>query len=156
MKKIAPWFQIIVFILFVYSCDIIYQTKNDDFYYIRNNGADMPVWVCGNKDSNAFIIFLHGGPGGSAQAYHYLQAFNKFEENYACVYWDQRAAGASHGNSQIEDFTIEQFVNDTGKVVDSIRAKFKNPSIFLLGHSWGGCLGTAFLLDGMDRIRWRS
>lgn len=153
MKKITSLAILIIFISLSYSCDKIYQTENDDFFYIRNNRADMPVWVCGNKESETFIIMLHGGPGGSAQSYHYHKFFNKFEDSYACVYWDQRAAGASHGNSKITDFTIEQFVNDTEKIVDAIRNKYNNPSIFLCGHSWGGCLGTAFLLKDNNQTK---
>lgn len=148
MKKIKLTLIIaIVTGIFTVACGNVYNAEDSDFFYIRNDGADMSIWVCGNKDSDIFIILIHGGPGGSSQIYHNIEYSNKMEEDFAWVYWDQRAAGSSHGNSGEEYFTLEQFVEDTDKVVDAIKLKYNDPSIFLLGHSWGGCLGTAYLLD---------
>lgn len=144
--KISTCF-ILLTICFFTGCDQLYNAENSDFFYIRNDESYMPVWVCGNKESNTFVILIHGGPGGSAQIYHNIVYNNTMEEDFAWVYWDQRAAGSSHGNSGEEYFTLEQFVEDTDKIVDTIRLKYNDPSIILMGHSWGGCLGTAYLLD---------
>ncbi|HEX5171855.1 MAG TPA: hypothetical protein VFW11_21900, partial [Cyclobacteriaceae bacterium] len=37
-----------------------------DFFYLVNKGAQMPVSVRGNKASGIFILFIHGGPGGTS------------------------------------------------------------------------------------------
>ena len=106
----------------------------------------MPVWVQGNKSSNVFIIYLHGGPGGSAIADATLPGMQPLVEEYVFVSYDQRGAGAAQGNAKPEAFTVEQFVEDLEKIVHLIRHKYNNPTIFLFGASWGGALGTACLL----------
>jgi len=37
-----------------------------DFFYLVNKNAQMPVSVRGNTSSGIFVVFLHGGPGGTA------------------------------------------------------------------------------------------
>lgn len=107
----------------------------------------MPVSVRGNKSSGIFIVFLHGGPGGTALQKIGLPAFDALEESYATVFWDQRGSGSSQGNSSDKLLTLGQFVEDLDKLIDLISYKYDHPKIFLMGHSWGGCLGTAYLLD---------
>ncbi len=107
----------------------------------------MPIVVRGNKASNIFILFIHGGPGGTSIQKIGLPAFNELEEDYAMVYWDQRASGSSQGNSPDDLLTLDQFVEDLDKVVILLKDRYNNPEIFLMGHSWGGCLGTAYLAD---------
>ena len=78
--------------------------KDGDFFYLRSKGAVMPVWVKGNKASETFVIFLHGGPeGGSSQYYTIFPSHKKIEEHFAIVYWDQRMCGMSQGNPSMEE-----------------------------------------------------
>lgn len=107
----------------------------------------MPVSVRGNADSGVLIVFLHGGPGGTALQKIGLRAFNDLEQSYGMVFWDQRSSGSSQGNSAKSDLTLEQFTEDLDKLVDLLGSRYQNTSIFLMGHSWGGCLGTNYLLD---------
>ncbi len=118
-----------------------------DFFFLVNKDAEMPVVVRGKISSGIFIVFLHGGPGGSAIQKIGLPAFDDLEKEYATVFWDQRGSGSSQGNSRRELLTLSQFVEDLDKLVDLVKAKYNNPRIFLMGHSWGGCLGTAYLID---------
>jgi pimeloyl-ACP methyl ester carboxylesterase len=122
--------------------------RGGDWFYLENKGAVMPVWVDGNKQSETFIIVLHGGPGGSSIGFPVMfDAFKELQESFAFVYWEQRASGLSQGNARPESLTVEQFVEDLEKLVVLIRHKYNNPKIFLMGHSWGGALGTAFLIN---------
>jgi proline iminopeptidase len=118
-----------------------------DFFFLVNKGAQMPIIVRGNKASGIFVFFIHGGPGGTAIQKIGLPVFNQLERSYATVFWDQRGSGSSQGNSPNSLLTLDQFVEDMDKVIDLIRSRYNNPKIFLFGHSWGGCLGTAYLLD---------
>ncbi|MBA4055399.1 MAG: hypothetical protein C0490_11855 [Marivirga sp.] len=118
-----------------------------DFFFLVNKEAQMPVSVRGNKSSNVFVLFLHGGPGGTALQKIGLPAFDELEKFYGVVFWDQRGSGSSQGNSSDKNLTLDQFVEDLDKLVDLISNKYNNPKIFLMGHSWGGCLGTAYLTD---------
>jgi len=124
--------------------DTFYQ---GDFFYLVNKKAEMPVSVRGNTSSGVMIIFIHGGPGGTALQKIGLQAFNELEKDYGLVYWDQRGSGSSQGNSSLSDLNLLQFTEDLDKLVDLIKSKYQNPEIFLMGHSWGGCLGTSYVID---------
>ncbi len=124
-----------------------------DFFFLVNKEASMPVSVRGNTASGIFILFLHGGPGGTALQKIGLPAFNNLETSYATVFWDQRSSGSSQGNSPTSLLTLDQFVEDLDKLIDLIRYKYNNPRIFLMGHSWGGCLGTAYLSNASGQAK---
>ena len=146
----ALFFFFILF-FFVFSCKKESLNKEGDYFFLRNDGADMPVWVRGNMSSNVFIIHLHGGPGGSSINEAEQQVFRNLETEYAMVYWDQRGSGCSQGKAKPESMNMDQFVEDLEKLITVINSKYQNPKIFLLGHSWGGALGTAFLIKGNNQ-----
>lgn len=146
----ALFFFFILF-FFLFSCKKDSLNKEGDYFFLRNDGADMPVWVRGNMSSNVFIIHLHGGPGGSSINDAEQQVFRNLETEYALVYWDQRGSGCSQGKAQPESMNMDQFVEDLEKLITVINSKYQNPKIFLLGHSWGGALGTAFLIKGNNQ-----
>jgi pimeloyl-ACP methyl ester carboxylesterase len=121
------------------------QTEGD-WFVVRNDGADMPVTVRGDLGSDTFVVWLSGGPGDPA-VIDRGEATDRLEEDLGMVYWDQRGAGSAGGNAKPESFTIDQYVDDTEAVVDVIEDLYAPEHLFLLGHSWGGTLGTAYLLD---------
>ena len=125
-----------------------------DFFYLENNKAVMPVWVKGNKESGIFVVYLHGGPGLTSNTYANSPAYKRLQEDYAFVFWDQRTSGASQGNPQKEDLSIDQYVEDTEKLIALIKNLYGVEKVFLIGKSWGGCLGTAYLIkeDNQDNI----
>jgi len=139
------------FILFITISALLFGCKKDeflgkgDYYFLKNDGAVMPVWVRGNIESGTFIITLHGGPGASAHEFVTSKAFRKLEEKYAVVYWDQRFAGIAQGNPDKKTLNMSQFVEDTDHCIRLIRELYHPKSLFLLGHSWGGGLGSAYL-----------
>ncbi|MGB0431160.1 MAG: alpha/beta fold hydrolase [Bacteroidia bacterium] len=122
----------------------------NDHFYVKSDGANLPVQIQGNLNSNVLVFVLHGGPGGDATIYNEAtKTFSdKMEQNYAMVYYDQRGSGISSGNyKKRESLTIDQHVIDLDKVITATKFKYgQNHKVFLLGHSWGGTLGTAYLL----------
>ena len=145
MKKIIPFLLIISF--FVASCKKDdYSSLSDEFRF-RHANADMPVYVYGNGSQKIFIIFIHGGPGDSGYANRAGKAAKELENRYAMVYWDQRGQGMSEGKFSSDDITIDIMADDLHALVQVLKTKYGNDSkFFLLGHSWGGTLGTAYLL----------
>ncbi|MEQ9375545.1 MAG: alpha/beta hydrolase [Imperialibacter sp.] len=119
-----------------------------DHFFIKNAGAEMPVFVKGNIESGVFILFLHGGPGGSASLPSFMPVSKELEEDYAFVYWDQRGSGLSQGNPDQATFTVDQFLEDLDLVVESIKLRHNSPRIVFYGISWGGALGSAYLSTG--------
>ncbi|MBC8155881.1 MAG: alpha/beta hydrolase [Bacteroidetes bacterium] len=138
------------------SCSIDELQTEGNYFFLRSVGADMPVWVRGNDQSDVFVLFLHGGPGGTTHEYVKTPAFSRLEQRYRVVYWDQRASGIAQGNPNPESNTLAQFVADLDKVVNLLRTKYNNPKIFLMGHSWGGALGSAYLLDPLRQAKIRG
>ena len=139
-------------LIFLLLLPVVFSCREDsyykgDFFFLVNKGAEMPVSVRGDTRSGVFIVFIHGGPGGTALQKIGMPAFNDLEQSYATVFWDQRASGSAQGNSADNLLTLPQFVEDLDKIVDLIHSKYNQPRIFLMGHSWGGCLGTAYLVD---------
>jgi proline iminopeptidase len=127
------------------SCD--HEFYQGDFFFLVSKQATMPIVVRGNKASGIFILFIHGGPGGTGLQKIGLPVFDQLEQDYATVFYDQRSSGSSQGNSPDKYLTLEQFEEDLDKVIDLINAKYNSPKIFMMGHSWGGCLGTGYLTD---------
>jgi pimeloyl-ACP methyl ester carboxylesterase len=119
-----------------------------DHFFIRNAGAEMPVYIKGNFESKIFILFVHGGPGSNASLVSFLPVAKDLEKDYAFVYWDQRGSGLSQGNPDPSTFTVDQFVEDLDLVIDAINLRHNNPRIIIYGVSWGGALGSAYLSTG--------
>lgn len=139
--------RLIIFIICLYSlasCESEFDLL-DDHFFVENDNATMPVLLRGNLESNTIVLFLHGGPGGSASQASFLPAFKDLEESYVMAYWDQRASGLSQGNPDESSYTLEQFVEDLDMVVEALNLRYPGTSIFLFGHSWGGALGSAYL-----------
>lgn len=118
----------------------------EDYVFVRHKAADMPVWVRGNTQSDVFIIYIHDGPGGSSFIDIQNDFFAGIEERYAMVYYDQRSSGNSIGHSGVELLTIDQFVEDLDVIVQYVQTTYAPPKVVLMGHGWGGTLGSAYLL----------
>lgn len=72
--------------------------------------GDAEQWISirGVDDSNPVLLYLHGGPGGSALPA--LRHYNhELEQYFTVVNWDQRGAGKSYSADIPEDsFNIDQ------------------------------------------------
>ena len=143
MKNLAILISVLVFTLFS-ACEKegFYQ---GDHFFVKNAGAEMPVYIKGNIQSGTFILFLHGGPGGNASLPSFMPVSNVLESDFAFAYWDQRGSGLSMGNPEASTFTVEQFVDDLDLVVETIKHRYQNPRLVFYGISWGGALGSAYL-----------
>jgi len=123
------------------------NSQMEETLYLRSGGSDMPAFVRGNGESKVFILVLHGGPGGNGLEYRTGKYAQMLEERYAMVYWDQRHQGNSHGHLKEEDVTLDKMVDDTYHLIRLLKTHYgEDISVFLFGHSWGGTLGTAFML----------
>ncbi|NVO10421.1 MAG: alpha/beta hydrolase [Bacteroidales bacterium] len=146
MKRILI---VVLAILLFDSCQkekITIGTNVSETFYLDNNGESMRVLVEGNTLSRTFLIFVHGGPGASSYFYNTDYINYNIENKYAVVYWDQRNAGASQGNSNGSGLNLPQMTEDLKKVIQVIKYRYgQNSSIFILGHSFGGLLVTSFM-----------
>lgn len=122
------------------------SSEQSDLIYIRNKGADMPAYIHGNAASKVFLVILHGGPGDNGLTYRFGDFAEQLENEYAVVYWDQRGQGMSQGNYDKDAVSVSLLVDDVLVLLKTLKARYGNDiSLFLMGHSWGGTLGTAFV-----------
>jgi pimeloyl-ACP methyl ester carboxylesterase len=131
------------------------QKDANEVFWVRNEGADMPVWVMGNTVSRVFIFFVHGGPGDCAYRYAGFQT-EMLRRHYAVAFWSERNAGASAGNNNFNRLSLDQMVDDLEATLKILRHRYgEDISIFLHGHSFGGLLGSAFLCrnNNQDQIK---
>lgn len=124
----------------------------DEHFYVTHKGASMPVWVTGNWRSNKIILHVHGGPGTTNGIYYQKTSYQRLAGDYGIAYYEQRASGSAHGQRR-ELLTVDQFVEDLGVVLDVLAARYPDAEFALMGHSWGGHLGSAFLLDPARQAR---
>jgi proline iminopeptidase len=114
------------------------------------NGSRFHAETFGNP-ANPVIVFLHGGPGGDYRSLLRLrERFNGYSlaDEYFLVFWDQRGAGLStrHGK---ESLTLDVYLADLNALVN--RYSPVRP-VYLIGESWGGMYGTAFINRYPQRV----
>jgi pimeloyl-ACP methyl ester carboxylesterase len=128
-------------------------SSSSDQFFVRNDGADMPVFDEGDLDADTWVLMLHGGPGPTGLIYHWCDTFTRLEEQHAMVYWEQRGSGLSQGNAAASTYTIEQFVEDADAVVKTLETRHGPTRLVFLSHSFGGSIAASYLLDGERRSR---
>ena len=148
----------VLILCFVFSaCDNadFSDSSGEDLFFLESENAIMPVRVMGNKASNRFVIFLHGGPGGNiVDARDYLEtAMGPIEEEVAMVYWDQRCAGSSQGNCDRHGLSFDAYLSDLDKLFVLLQYQYGDDlEFYLMTHSFGGWLATGYL-SGWDEER---
>jgi pimeloyl-ACP methyl ester carboxylesterase len=148
MKQIK-YITLTLIALSLFACQkesITISNNANDTFFLKNKGVQMPIKVCGNTASKTFMLIVHGGPGGDAIVYRSNYVKQNVETKCAVAYWDQRAAGASQGAYNNNNFTLESFVDDMRQVILLLKQRYgADISVFVNGHSWGGYITPAFL-----------
>lgn len=128
--------------------DVVKPTEQTTLF-LRNKGADMPIWISGNSQSNKIILFVHGGPGDCSMCYRYY--LKGIERDAMVAYWDQRVAGSSSGKVSESTLRYTQYNEDMELVVKLLKKQYPNASIYLLGHSFGVELVWQYLTTGNNQ-----
>ena len=104
-------------------------------------GIDQTIHILGKDESNPVLLFLHGGPGVPNR--HFVLKTNAdLAEVFTIVAWDQRGTGGSYRGCKKETLTIDNVVEDANAVVKLLCTLLGKKKIFIIGGSWGSCLGT--------------
>jgi len=152
MKKITLLLISIVLIFSACEKDDL-STTLSDVLTVKYKGAEMPAYIYGNGSEKIFLIILNGGPGGKGLEYR-IGGVKNLEERYAVVYLDQRGSGMSTGNYSGPDITPALMAEDVLALVKVLKFKYGNDlKFFLLGHSWGGLLGSKVLLTDQSPFK---
>ena len=76
-----------------FSCKKTTVTNLDNYYFVKIGSVALPVRICGNANSQTAVIFVHGGPGSTAQNERSYSYWKAIEANYKVIYYDQRGSG---------------------------------------------------------------
>lgn len=119
---------------------------------VELGGYEQAVLIRGRDTSNPVLLFLHGGPGMPAM--YLSHAFQRpLEADFIVVQWDQRGAGKSYrADLDLETLRVSQLLADATDLVDTLRTRFGQDRIYLVGHSWGSYLGTLLAQNIPERL----
>lgn len=98
------------------------------------------------KPGDTPVIFLHGGPGGSAIDFELTTAEKLAGKGFFVVVYDRRGEGRSDDDKA--EFTFEQTFND----LKDIYKDYGLGSAALLGHSFGGVVGARFAAQNPEMV----
>jgi pimeloyl-ACP methyl ester carboxylesterase len=93
--------------------------------------------------NNPILLFIHGGPGMPLM--YLSHSFQRpLEKRFTVVQWDQRGAGKSYDPAAIptETINVEQYIADAIQLIDTLRIRYHQQKIYLVGHSWGTYLSS--------------
>ena len=122
--------------------------KDQSLPAISINGSKFHTETFGNP-LNKMLVILHGGPGSD---YRYLLNCKEFaNQGYYVVFYDQRGSGLSQRQDK-NSYSIQLMIDDLDAVIAHYRTS-PIQKIFLLGHSWGAILATAYINQHPTTIR---
>jgi pimeloyl-ACP methyl ester carboxylesterase len=109
---------------------------------VKLGGVNQGLLIRGHSAANPVLLYLHGGPGTSELGMVRMHNMPALEQHYTVAVWDQRGAGLSYAARQPESgMNVEQFVADAHELTQLLCRRFRQPKIYLIGHSWGSLLG---------------
>jgi proline iminopeptidase len=107
---------------------------------ITVNGSKFHAETFGNP-ADKMLVILHGGPGSD---YRYLLNCKEFANHgYYVVFYDQRGSGLSKRHLK-NVYSIQLMLDDLSAVIAHYKTS-PTQKVFLLGHSWGAMLATAYV-----------
>jgi len=118
------------------------------------NGAMLHSEAFGHPDST-IVVCIHGGPGGD---YRYLLNCKDLADyGYRVVFYDQRGSGLSQRFSR-RSYTdlgagaLDVIYDEVSGIIAHYRTR-RDQKVFLMGHSWGAMLATAYAGRYPDAIQ---
>lgn len=90
------------------------------------------------------LVVLHGGPGYDSK---YMETFKGLSDNFHVILYDQLGCGLSE-RVLPEEISIEKQIETLNEIIQY----YNNDTAYLLGHSWGAMLATAFTANYTNKI----
>lgn len=171
MKRvIVSNFLVLSFVFAFFSCTVTESVKlnvSRDLYFenleqgIQNGGVKMipiqtpkgifKVWTkrIGNNPKIK-VLLLHGGPGGTHEAFECFESFFP-KEGIEFIYYDQLACGNSENPGDTSLYNLNRYVDEVEQVRTAL--KLDKSNFYILGLSWGGILGIEYALKYPDQLK---
>jgi proline iminopeptidase len=96
------------------------------------------------------VLILHGGPGGTHEAYECFESFLP-KEGIEFIYYDQLGSGNSDNPHDTSLYDLSRYVEEVEQVRSAL--KLDNKNFFLYGQSWGGLLAMQYSLKYQKNIK---
>lgn len=115
------------------------------------NGTLLHVRTVG-APTDPLLVVIHGGPGGDFRSLLSAAAFA--DAGFQVVFYDQRGSGLSRREDrrQFEQAgAVDLFINDLDALLTHFTGDQSRP-VFLMGHSWGAMLATAYINRHPDKV----
>lgn len=90
------------------------------------------------------LVVLHGGPGYDSK---YMDVFKDLSDSFYVILYDQLGCGLSE-----RVLPDETSINIQIDILNKLIQKYKNDTVYLLGHSWGAILATAYTAQHPNEI----
>ncbi len=116
--------------------------------YIKIGDVEQCVLIRGYNTNNPILLFMHGGPG-MPMMYLAHEFQRPLEENFTVVQWDRRGAGKTYARNKpsVESINVRQILNDAYVLIDTLRNRYNQEQIILVGHSFGTYLGSIMVTE---------
>lgn len=118
---------------------------------IRTPRGDFKVWTKRfGSNPRIRVLLLHGGPGGTHEAFESFEGFLP-AEGIEFIYYDQLGSAYSDQPRDTDLWTVERFVDEVEQV--RLALGLDRDNFYLLGHSWGGILAVEYALRHGDALK---
>ncbi len=109
------------------------------------------VWTkrFGNNPTTK-VLLLHGGPGGTHEAFESFESFLP-QEGIEFIYYDQLGSAYSDQPKDSTLWDLPRFVEEVEQVRTALGLNKDN--FYLLGHSWGGILAMQYALKYQQNLK---
>ena len=126
----------------------IHFTEGEVDYNVPGLPNPCKTWykTIGDLKSRPPLVILHGGPGAN---HDYLLPFVDLAKKFSipCVFYDQIGNGHSthlrDKDGDREFWTVDLFRHELDNLIDHLGLR-KGEGFDVLGHSWGGMLGSYY------------
>ncbi|MBQ2058816.1 MAG: alpha/beta hydrolase [Firmicutes bacterium] len=108
---------------------------------IKIGGVMQKIHIISRDEANPVILFIHGGPGG-INRHDVLHNHLDLLDRFTLVGWDQRGVGGSWTGVDMDTVCKDQIVEDAAELTERLCEMLGKDKIFILGLSWGSCVGT--------------
>ncbi len=133
------------------STDTGIQTGGIKMIPIQTPNGTFKVWTkrIGNNPAIK-ILLLHGGPGGTHEAFECFESFFQ-KEGIEIIEYDQLESYYSDKPNDSSLWTTEHYVEEVEQVRKALGLNKNN--FYLLGHSWGGILAMEYALKYQSNLK---
>ncbi|MBT8273114.1 MAG: alpha/beta hydrolase [Bacteroidia bacterium] len=119
--------------------------------YITIGGLEQSVLIRSHNTENPILLFLHGGPG-MPMMYMAHEFQRPLETDFTVVQWDRRGAGKTYSRNKpsAQSMNIRQLIDDAYELIDTLKRRYGQKKIILVGHSFGTYLGSIMINERPD------